>query len=132
MINKKPFVDSLGVMVIEMDEGSSLKDIYEYVSTDKEGLHMYLLKRISYGIRNNLRSVRIFRVYGSDYYLDCPRKDWKNYLNKALDYFIEIENYELCETVVKATKKLEPKKRKKRKPKSKKNEVKSSKIQQPK
>ena len=130
MINKKPFVDSLGIMVIEVDEGSSLKDIYDYVSNDKEGLYLYLLKRISYGIRNNLKSVRIFRVYGSDYYLDCPRKDWKNYLKKALDYFIEIEKYEFCEAIVKTTKKLEPKKRKKRKPKAKKNEVTSSEIQQ--
>lgn len=110
MLNKKPFLDSLGIMVIEVDESSSLKEIYEHVSKDRRVLYKYLLKRISYGIENSFTSVRIFRIYGSDYYLDCKRGDWKKYLNRILDYFVELEEYEICDKAAKLIKKINKKK----------------------
>ena len=58
-----------------------------------------LVANIAEGIRNNLESVNIAEIKNYDLILNIPKSEWKGGLEKALEYYIEGEEYEQCSKV---------------------------------
>lgn len=58
-----------------------------------------LVANIAEGIRNNLESVNIAEIKNYDLILNVPKTEWKSGLEKALEYYIEGEEYEQCSKV---------------------------------
>ena len=58
-----------------------------------------LVNNIAEGIKDNLESVNIAEIKNYDLILNIPKTEWKSGLEKALEYYIEGEEYEQCSKV---------------------------------
>ncbi len=58
-----------------------------------------LVNNIAEGIEDNLESVNIAEIKNYDLILNIPKSEWKGGLEKALEYYIEGEEYEQCSKV---------------------------------
>ena len=58
-----------------------------------------LVNNIAEGIKDNLESVNIAEIKNYDLILNVPKSEWKGGLEKALEYYIEGEEYEQCSKV---------------------------------
>ena len=58
-----------------------------------------LVTNIAEGIEENLESVNIAEIKHYDLILNVPKSEWKGGLEKALEYYIEGEEYEQCSKV---------------------------------
>ena len=58
-----------------------------------------LVNNIAEGIEDNLESVNIAEIKNYDLILTVPKNEWKSGLEKALEYYIEGEEYEQCSKV---------------------------------
>ncbi len=65
-----------------------------------------LVSNIAEGIEDNLESVNIAEIKNYDLILNVPKSEWKGGLEKALDYYINKEEYEECSKVKKLIEKL--------------------------
>lgn len=53
---------------------------------------------IKYGIENKKKTVDIFKIVGSDQYINLPKSSWKESLENAIRFYSQegIEEYEKC------------------------------------
>ena len=65
-----------------------------------------LVSNIADGIKDNLESVNIAEIKNHDIILSVSKDEWKPGLEKAMDYYIEKEEYEECSKIKKLIKKL--------------------------
>ena len=65
-----------------------------------------LVTNIAEGIEDKLESVNIAEIKNHDLILTVPKKEWKPGLEKAMEYYIEKEEYEECSKIKKLIKKL--------------------------
>ena len=58
-----------------------------------------LVTSIAEGIEDNLESVNIAEIKNHNMIINVSRSEWKGGLEKALEYYIEGEEYEQCSKV---------------------------------
>jgi len=51
---------------------------------------------IKEGIKGKKKSISLFEVANSNYYIDLDKQQWKSSLEKALEFFVEKEDYVKC------------------------------------
>lgn len=51
---------------------------------------------IKEGIAKKKKSINLFEVTNSEYYIELKKEQWKSSLEKALEYYLEKEEYERC------------------------------------
>ena len=65
-----------------------------------------LVTNIAEGIKDKLESVSVAEIKHHDVIISVPKSEWKGGLNKALDYYVEKEEYEECSKIKKLIEKL--------------------------
>jgi hypothetical protein len=65
-----------------------------------------LVSNIAEGIEDNLESVNIAEIKHHDIIINVSKSEWKGGLKKAMEYYIEKEEYEECSKIKKLIKKL--------------------------
>ena len=65
-----------------------------------------LIRNITEGIEFNLDSVNIAEIKNHDVIISVPKTEWKSGLEKALNFYIEREEYEECSKIKKLINKL--------------------------
>ena len=65
-----------------------------------------LVANIADGIKDNLESVNIAEIKYTDIILSVSKDEWKPGLEKAMEYYIEKEEYEVCSKIKKLIKRL--------------------------
>ena len=65
-----------------------------------------LVTNIADGIKDDLESVNIAEIKHTDIILSVPKNEWKGGLEKAMEYYIEMEEYEECSKIKKLIKKI--------------------------
>ena len=65
-----------------------------------------LVSNIAEGIEDNLESVNVAEIKNHDIILSVSKDEWKPGLEKAMEYYIEKEEYEVCSKIKKLIKKL--------------------------
>ena len=65
-----------------------------------------LVSNIAEGIEDNLESVNIAEIKHTDIILSVPKTEWKGGLEKAMEYYIEKEEYEECSKIKKLIDKI--------------------------
>ena len=65
-----------------------------------------LVSNIAEGIEDNLESVNIAEIKNHDIILSVSKDEWKPGLEKAMEYYIEKEEYEECSKIKKLIKRL--------------------------
>ena len=58
-----------------------------------------LVLNIAEGIEDNLESVNVAEIKHTDIILSVPKSEWKGGLEKAMEYYIEKEEYEECSKI---------------------------------
>tara|TARA_R110001599_G_scaffold72998_1_gene202108 strand:+ start:649 stop:921 length:273 start_codon:yes stop_codon:yes gene_type:complete len=65
-----------------------------------------LVSNIEEGIEDNLESVNVAEIKNHDIILSVSKDEWKPGLEKAMEYYIEKEEYEVCSKIKKLIKRL--------------------------
>ncbi len=58
-----------------------------------------LVKSIAEGIKENLESVNVAEIKNQNLIINVPKSEWKSGLNKALEYYVDTEEYEECSKI---------------------------------
>ena len=58
-----------------------------------------LVSNIAKGIKEDLESVNIAEIKHTDIILSVPKNEWKGGLEKAIEYYIKTEEYEVCSKI---------------------------------
>ena len=58
-----------------------------------------LVSNIAEGIEDKLESVNIAEIKNHDLIISVPKSEWKPGLEKAMEYYIEKEEYEECSKI---------------------------------
>mgnify|MGYP000091237404 CR=1 FL=1 len=66
-----------------------------------------IVENITEGIEGNLESVNIAEIKNQDVTLSVPKGEWKSGLEKAMEYYVEIEEYGECLKIKKLIKNLD-------------------------
>jgi len=81
------------IPVLDEDEA---KDFFDDRS---EFVFDRIVEAIEEGLYMNLPEVRLFELNGTSTYLTAERSGWKAGLDKALNYYIGVEQYEKCTNI---------------------------------
>ena len=65
-----------------------------------------LVTNIAEGIKDNLESVNIAEIKNHDIIINVSKSEWKSGLEKAMEYYIEKEQYEECSKIKELIKRL--------------------------
>ena len=65
-----------------------------------------LVTNIAEGIKDKSESVNIAEIKNYDVIISVPKTEWKSGLEKAMDYYIEKEEYEECSKIKKILNRL--------------------------
>ena len=65
-----------------------------------------LVTNIAEGIEDDLESVNVAEIKYTDIILSVPKSEWKGGLERAMEYYIEKEEYEECSKIKKLIKKI--------------------------
>ena len=95
MIKTTKMRRKIPVLRVSIEPGASYSQLKEVPEIQKVVLEeaVYAIKE---GIAKNKTSISLFEVAYSDYYIDLKKDKWKSTLEKALEYYIEREEYDKC------------------------------------
>lgn len=48
------------------------------------------------GVERNMKSISLFEIADCKYYINLDKSQWKIFLNNAIEFYVNIENYEKC------------------------------------
>jgi len=65
-----------------------------------------LVTNIASGIKEELESVNIAEIKHHDVIISVPKDEWKSGLENAMEYYIKIEEYEICSKIKKLIEKI--------------------------
>ena len=65
-----------------------------------------LVLNIAEGIKDNLESINVAEIKNTDIILSVPKSEWKGGLERAMEYYIQKEEYEECSKIKNIIKKL--------------------------
>jgi len=65
-----------------------------------------LVLNIAEGIEEDLESVNVAEIKHHNIVINVSKSEWKGGLEKAMEYYIEMEEYEECSKIKKLIKKL--------------------------
>jgi len=92
---KRKMKRKIPVLRVSVEPGASYSQLKEVPEIQKVVLEeaVYAIKE---GIEKNKPSISLFEVAYSDYYIELKKDKWKSTLEKALEYYIEREEYDKC------------------------------------
>lgn len=95
MIKTRKMRRKIPVLRVNVEPGASYSQLKEVPEIQKVVLEeaVYAIKE---GIEKNRTSISLFEVAYSDYYIELKKDKWKSTLEKALEYYIEREEYNKC------------------------------------
>ena len=74
--------------------------IEDFETKSKKRLMMKsMIDRITEGVELNLDSVNIAEIKNQNLILSLPKSEWKPGLEKAIDFYVEKEEYEKCSRI---------------------------------
>ena len=76
------------------------------IKSKKRQVYKSLIQNISEGIEFNLDSVNIAEIKNHDVIISVPKTEWKPGLEKALNFYVEKEEYEVCSKIKELINKL--------------------------
>jgi len=83
--------------------------IFEYneeLSSKKHQVYKSLIEGVSDAIKTDKEEIKLCEVKNSNTYITVEKPEWKQSLDSALQYYINIEEYEQCSKIQKLINKL--------------------------
>lgn len=98
---------------------SDYDEMNEFIIQNKVKLTEKVVSSVSYALNNNLSSIEVFKFKNSDFIVVLEYDSFKENINNIYEFYIQSENYELCDRVNKLKKLLETHEKKQKRYKSK-------------
>lgn len=95
MIKTKKMRRKIPMLHVSVENGADYSQLTE-IPEVRESIMKETLCAIKEGIKKNRKTISLFEVAHSDCYIELDKTKWKSTLEKALDRFIEIEDYTQC------------------------------------
>ena len=83
--------------------------IFEYneeLSSKKHQVYKSLIEGVSDAIKTDKEEIKLCEVKNSNTYITVEKPEWKKSLDSALQYYIDMEEYEQCSKIQKLINKL--------------------------
>jgi hypothetical protein len=93
--NKRKMRRKIPVLRVSIEPGANYSQIND-IPEIKQIILEETVYAIKYGIEKNKNSITLFEVAHTDCYLELKKENWKSTLEKALEYFLEKEEYDNC------------------------------------
>lgn len=95
MIKIKKMKRKIPVLRVKIEPGADYFQLTQIPEIQQVVIEeaIYAIKE---GIEKNKLSISLFEVAYSDYYIELEKSKWKSTLEKALEYYIEKEEYNRC------------------------------------
>ena len=78
----------------------------EELSPKKRQVYKSLVDGVSEAIKTNKNEIKLCEVKNSNLYITVEKQEWKKSLDSALQFYIDIEEYEKCSKIKKLIDKL--------------------------
>ena len=65
----------------------------------KRQMFSSLVENVANGVELNLESVNIAEIKHQNLIISVPKSEWKSGLEKAIDFYVEKEEYEKCSRI---------------------------------
>jgi len=92
---KRKMRRKIPVLRVSLEHGADYSQLKD-VPGIKEVVIEEAISAIKEGIEKKKSSISLFEVAYSDYYIDIKRDKWKSTLEKVLEYYLELEDYDKC------------------------------------
>ena len=76
------------------------------LSSKKHQVYKSLIDGVSEAIKTNKKEIKLCEVKNSNLYITVEKPEWKKSLDSALQFYIDIEEYEKCSKIKKLIDKL--------------------------
>jgi hypothetical protein len=70
--------------------------VHQYLTQNGDRLYPWILKIIQQAVEENLEEVALIKFTDSKMFATIDKSEYKDLLNKMMEYFIEKEQYEQC------------------------------------
>jgi len=84
------FTEIPSIPVLEESEAD------EFFEASSEFVYNRILQAVEEGARSGRDSIRLFELNGTGVYITSNKRDWKNGVQQALDYYVTMEQYDKC------------------------------------
>ena len=95
MVKNKKMRRKIPVFRVNMVPGGSYKVLTETPEVIQIVIDETVLA-IKEGINKNKKSISLFEVANSDYYIELEKEKWRPSLEHAMGYYLEKEEYNKC------------------------------------
>lgn len=95
MIKTRKMRRKIPVFKINMKPGASYSQIAE-IPELKQVIIEETMFAITDGLKTNKKSISLFEVAESNYYIQLEKNNWKPALETVLEYYVEQEDYDKC------------------------------------
>lgn len=75
---------------------NSYEFVIEFCDNNKDFVYKFMLPLLKHGIDNNLDTIEYFRIGNTEMIMTVDKSDIRNSLMDLMEYFIEVEEYELA------------------------------------
>ena len=72
------------------------EDAEAFFEDHEDAVYDRILEAVGEGLFLDLDEIRLFELNGTDVYLTSDRENWRSGVEKAIDYFVKVEQYEKC------------------------------------
>lgn len=73
--------------------------VQQYLSQNGDKLYPWILQILQQAVEDNLEEVAIIKFTDSKMFATIDRSEYKDLLNKIMDFFIQKEEYEQCAAI---------------------------------
>ena len=76
--------------------------IFEYneeLKSSKHKVYKSLIDGVTEAIKKDKKLIKLCEVKNSGIYITVEKQEWKNSLDSALQYYIDVEEYEECSKI---------------------------------
>ena len=95
MIKIKVMKRKIPVFKVYVEQGADYSQLTEIPEIQKI-VREEAVYAIKDGIEKKKRSISLFEIAQSDYYIELGKDKWKPTLEKIIEYYIEREEYDKC------------------------------------
>lgn len=83
------------VFKVHVQPGANYNQLHE-IPEVKEVVIEELVSAIKDAVKNKKKTIQLFEVANSEYYIELKKEQFKLSLKSAMDYFLEKEEYDRC------------------------------------
>ena len=80
-----------------------------YFDSNNDYIFYRIVEAVEDGLKNKKKKIKLFQINNSGVFVDSLKRDWPAGIQLANEYFLQVENYSMCEKCTELLKKMKVK-----------------------